>query len=109
MNSGGRARAAGLSFGWAGRTGGDLMVLRRYGPTEVEPAAGSPAELGFLDAIMADQLAELPRLAYADWLEERGDPRGPFLREFVRVARDPEAEIPPGDEFPLPWRQVVGV
>jgi uncharacterized protein (TIGR02996 family) len=37
-------------------------------------------EDGFLTAIRADLEDEAVRLVYADWLEERGDPRGDFLR-----------------------------
>jgi uncharacterized protein (TIGR02996 family) len=34
----------------------------------------------FLGAIVADSEDDAPRLVYADWLEERGDPRGVFIR-----------------------------
>jgi uncharacterized protein (TIGR02996 family) len=34
----------------------------------------------FLAAIIADPDDDSPRLVYADWLEERGDPRGAFIR-----------------------------
>jgi uncharacterized protein (TIGR02996 family) len=34
----------------------------------------------FVDTILANPNDETPRLVYADWLEERGDPRGEFLR-----------------------------
>lgn len=34
----------------------------------------------FLAAIIADPKNDVPRLIYADWLEERGDPRGEFIR-----------------------------
>jgi uncharacterized protein (TIGR02996 family) len=34
----------------------------------------------FLDAIIADPDDDMPRLIYADWLEEHGDPRGEFIR-----------------------------
>jgi uncharacterized protein (TIGR02996 family) len=39
-----------------------------------------PEEDGFLEAIKATPAAELPRLVYADWLEDRDDPRGDFIR-----------------------------
>jgi uncharacterized protein (TIGR02996 family) len=35
---------------------------------------------GFLDTIRAAPEDDGPRLVYADWLEERGDPRGEFIR-----------------------------
>jgi uncharacterized protein (TIGR02996 family) len=34
----------------------------------------------FLGAILAEPDDDTPRLVYADWLEERGDPRGEFIR-----------------------------
>ncbi len=37
-------------------------------------------EDGFLDAIRAKPNKDLPRLVYADWLEERSDPRADFVR-----------------------------
>jgi uncharacterized protein (TIGR02996 family) len=37
-------------------------------------------EEGFLHAIKANPRDDVPRLVYADWLEERGDPRGDFIR-----------------------------
>ena len=37
-------------------------------------------ETPFIEAILANPEDEAPRLIYADWLEERGDPRGEFLR-----------------------------
>lgn len=37
-------------------------------------------EDGFLTAIKADPNDDVPRLVYADWLEERGDPRAHFIR-----------------------------
>jgi uncharacterized protein (TIGR02996 family) len=37
-------------------------------------------EKGFLRAIAADPADDRNRLIYADWLEERGDPRGEYIR-----------------------------
>lgn len=37
-------------------------------------------EQGFLDALRDDPSDDTTRLVYADWLEERADPRGEFLR-----------------------------
>ena len=39
------------------------------------------AEAGFWDAITEAPEDEVPRLIFADWLEERNDPRGPLLRD----------------------------
>jgi uncharacterized protein (TIGR02996 family) len=35
---------------------------------------------GFRSALLADPEDTTTRLVYADWLEERDDPRGEFLR-----------------------------
>src|SRR5262249_2653590 len=37
-------------------------------------------EVAFLEAIRAHPEDDDPRLVYADWLEEQGDPRGDFIR-----------------------------
>ncbi len=34
----------------------------------------------FLQAVLAEPDDDAPRMIYADWLEERGDPRGAFIR-----------------------------
>ena len=46
----------------------------------------------FILAIHAAPHDAAPRLVYADWLDERGDPRGEFIRVQVAVAR-----MSPGD------------
>ena len=38
-------------------------------------------------AIIEEPEADTPCLVYADWLEERGDPRGEFIRAQVELAR----------------------
>lgn len=43
----------------------------------------------FLQAIMADPDSDTPRLIYADWLEEQGDPRGEFIRVQCEAASLP--------------------
>ncbi len=43
----------------------------------------------FLAAILADPSDETPRLIYADWLEERGDSRGEFIRIQCALAKLP--------------------
>jgi uncharacterized protein (TIGR02996 family) len=41
---------------------------------------------GFLQAILASPDDDTHRLVYADWLDERGDPRGRYLRAEVQLA-----------------------
>jgi uncharacterized protein (TIGR02996 family) len=44
----------------------------------------------FLRAIREAPDDDTPRLVFADWLEERGDPRGEFIRAQCRLARMPD-------------------
>jgi uncharacterized protein (TIGR02996 family) len=41
----------------------------------------------FLQAILAAPDDDTPRLVYADWLDERGDPRGEFIRLQCELAK----------------------
>jgi uncharacterized protein (TIGR02996 family) len=45
----------------------------------------------FVRAIVAAPADDAPRLVYADWLEERGDPRGAYLRAELKKPRDPRS------------------
>jgi uncharacterized protein (TIGR02996 family) len=49
-------------------------------------------ETPFIEAILANPEDEAPRLIYADWLEERGDPRGEFLRLENALANLPRGD-----------------
>ncbi len=46
----------------------------------------------FLDQILARPDDDTPRLIFADWLEEHGDPRGEFIRLQCQLARDEGAD-----------------
>jgi uncharacterized protein (TIGR02996 family) len=46
-----------------------------------------PQHDDFLRAILADPDEDAPRLVYADWLDEHGDPRGEFIRVQIERAR----------------------
>lgn len=46
----------------------------------------------FLAVVRAHPADDMPRLVYADWLDERGDPRGDFLRLESQLRRIPEAD-----------------
>jgi uncharacterized protein (TIGR02996 family) len=52
-------------------------------------------EDGFLRAIADTPEDDAPRLVYADWLDERNDPRG----EFVRVQVEIDRAIPRADRY----------
>jgi uncharacterized protein (TIGR02996 family) len=48
-------------------------------------------EDGFLNVLRADPNDEATRLVYADWLDERGDPRAAFIRlesEYVSLSEE---------------------
>jgi len=47
-------------------------------------------EATFLQAVQADPENLAVRLAYADWLEEHGDPRAEYLRVEAELKREPE-------------------
>ncbi|WP_166831394.1 TIGR02996 domain-containing protein [Thalassoroseus pseudoceratinae] len=44
----------------------------------------------FFQAVLADPDDLIPRLVYADWLDEQGDPRGEFIRVQCELADMPE-------------------
>jgi uncharacterized protein (TIGR02996 family) len=54
----------------------------------------SRTERGLLQAILADIDDDTPRLVYADFLEERGDPRGEFIRLQVTGHREGDPPSP---------------
>jgi uncharacterized protein (TIGR02996 family) len=76
----------------------------------------------FLQTILESPDDDAPRLVFADWLEERGDPRGEFIRiqcQLAQLAEDdfrcPELEARERallhahrDEWERPLRQVLG-
>jgi len=49
----------------------------------------SPIEARFLERICASPDDDAPRLIYADWLDERSDARGEFIRLQIALARLP--------------------
>ncbi len=55
-------------------------------------------EDAFLQDILEHPDDDVPRLVYADWLSERGDPRGEFIRAQVELARMAEDD-PRRDEL----------
>lgn len=75
----------------------------------VRRAAGSADELALLRAVVADLSAATPALVYADWLDDHGDPRGPFLREFL-AAFDARRSLPPDPPGLNPaWADVLAL
>jgi uncharacterized protein (TIGR02996 family) len=54
--------------------------------------AFTPEDRAFLRAILDHPADRMPWMAYADWLDDRGDPRSEFLRLSVE-----RADLPEGD------------
>jgi uncharacterized protein (TIGR02996 family) len=67
-----------------------------------------PGEMDMLSAVVADPADDQVKLVYADWLEERDDPRGAFLRKFVQVVQKGK-KPPAGAGISAAWREVVGL
>ena len=54
-------------------------------PAIPNPAAVLPGEADILATVIADPSDDTAKLVYADWLEERDDPRGEYLRLLCAV------------------------
>ncbi len=72
------------------------------------PACRHPDEYGLLAAVLANPADDLPKLVYADWLDERADPRGQFVRQWLEWRKT-------GGKLPKPptgavkaWRSLLG-
>src|SRR5215207_4782273 len=71
------------------------------------PAAALPDEADILAKVIANLADHDAKLVYADWLEERDDPRGPLLRKFVTAYRAGKP-LPAVKSAPEPWRELLG-
>jgi uncharacterized protein (TIGR02996 family) len=60
------------------------------------------AEASFIEAVKASPDDTGTMLVYADWLEERGDPRADFLRQFVALVQ----RLPTDPAFATEWGQL---
>jgi len=69
-----------------------------------------PGERALLMAVTANLPDDLPKLVYADWLEERGDERSHFLRAFVQAAKTMDyADFRQSiDKLPSEWLSLIG-
>jgi uncharacterized protein (TIGR02996 family) len=63
---------------------------RTVAPTKPARAAN---ERDLLAAIIAEPDDDAPRLVYADWLAERGDPRGEFITVQIALAKKADAKL----------------
>jgi uncharacterized protein (TIGR02996 family) len=51
-----------------------------------------PLESQLLAQVLAAPDEDVPRLVYADWLTDQGDPRGDFIHKQIRLAHTDEAD-----------------
>lgn len=73
-----------------------------------KPAATLPGEADILAHVLADQSDDAAKLVYADWLQDRDDPRGPLLRDCVTAFRAGK-HLPTSKSAPEPWCDLVGI
>ena len=77
-------------------------------PAIPNPAATLPGEADILANVVANLADDHAKLVYADWLEDRDDPRGPLLRNFVTAYRAGK-KLPAVKSAPQSWRDLVGI
>lgn len=69
--------------------------------------SGGDVEAKFIEAIRADPQDDEVRRVYADWLDERGDPRGEYLRLEIQVYRGPKRLAELAGAFDNAWLSSV--
>jgi uncharacterized protein (TIGR02996 family) len=69
---------------------------RWSGGEELPEGPAMSQEQAFLEAIVESPADDLPRLAYADWLDEQGTPSGRARADFIRTQFAMEG-LPPDD------------
>jgi uncharacterized protein (TIGR02996 family) len=84
-------------------------MSKKTSGASVEVAARLPGEYELVSAIVADLRDDTVKLAYADWLDERGDPRSVFVREFVAAAHALNGRFPDSSPYPRAWTNMLGV
>ena len=67
-------------------------------------------EAGFIAALLAEPDERTVLLAYADWLDDRDDPRGEYLRLVVEGFSDPTSVllfVQLAERIDLNWRRLI--
>jgi uncharacterized protein (TIGR02996 family) len=67
-----------------------------------------PGEFDMLSAVVSELSNDQVKLVYADWLEEQGDLRGAFLRQFVSAVQTGK-QLPGGKGISPAWQEMVGL
>jgi uncharacterized protein (TIGR02996 family) len=66
-------------------------------------------ERDWLTAVVDNLADDTTKLIYADWLEERGDVRSAFLRQYVAAAKTMNAgDFPQPHGLPEEWLELIG-
>lgn len=73
-----------------------------------DPVCRLPGEYGFVAAVLAAPLDDLPKLVYADWLDEHTDPRGAFLRAWLAAKQAGKKRPKPDKKLSKCWLSVMG-
>jgi uncharacterized protein (TIGR02996 family) len=68
------------------------VIARKRELTPRLEEAFTPEESGFLRAVYAAPEDPIPKLVYADWLQEHHDPRADFIRSEQKRMDDPSPE-----------------
>ena len=88
--------------------GGTYHVVMPKPKLFPDPVCKLPGEYGLVAAVLAAPLDDLPKLVYADWLDEHNDPRGQFLRVWL-AARKAGKKLPkPDKKLSKCWLSLVG-
>ena len=72
------------------------------------PACALEGEADILARVIENLADRDAKLVYADWLEDRHDPRGPLLRNSVIALRNGRL-LPDSAGAPEPWRHLMGL
>jgi uncharacterized protein (TIGR02996 family) len=64
-------------------------------------------EAGFIAALLADPDDRTVLLVYADWLDERDDPRGAYLRAVASAHPDHQQLAQLGQNIDVHWVRVI--
>lgn len=90
----GKATKKAFASSAAAQAAADKLIAARLksGYVETTPKPLSPEEVSFEDALRANPDDFATWCAYADWLAEKGDPRGEFMQ--VQIALEDETRPP---------------
>ncbi|MCE9530583.1 MAG: DUF1963 domain-containing protein [Planctomycetes bacterium] len=83
--------------------------MAKKSPPVAEVASVSMDESDMLAGVIENHWSDQSLLIYADWLEDKGDPRGTFLRRVVAAFGNSAAEPLVSNEFTSAWLDMSGI